>query len=197
VASVIDGCSDQVTKTLTVNPAPTRCDFTINYDGSRGLRSYNFEPTDGNNVGAESGVSYTWYFGTGASSQVSTGAYDYEWDGSYTVTMRAKTSSGCECELTKELVINRTGVSDVINNNGFNVYPNPSTGLFKVEVVNTTKEGQVEVFDIIGNKLFSYTNAEMDAINWTIDLSNQSNGIYMVRYSADNQISTMKIKLIK
>ncbi|MCZ2129446.1 MAG: PKD domain-containing protein [Bacteroidia bacterium] len=196
-ANVVNGCSDQITKTLTVNPAPKRCQFTINYDGSKGLRSYNFEPTDGNNVGAESGVTYTWYFGTGASNQATKGAFDYIEDGSYTVTMRANTSSGCECESTQQLVINRTGVSDVVNNNGFNVYPNPSTGLFKVEVVNTTKEGQVEVFDIIGNKLFSYTHAEMDAINWTIDLSNQSNGVYMVRYSADNQIVTKKIRLVK
>ncbi|MCO6495030.1 MAG: T9SS type A sorting domain-containing protein, partial [Bacteroidetes bacterium] len=189
--------TDEITKTLTVNPAPKRCQFAINYDGSKGLRAYNFEPTDGSVVGAESGVTYTWYFGTGSSNQGGKGEFNYSNDGSYTVTMRAETAAGCLCESSHNLIIDRTDVSDIIGNNSFNVYPNPSTGLFKVEVSNSSIDGVIEVFDVIGNKLLSYTNSEMNEINWTIDLSSYSNGVYMVRYSSNNKTVTKKIKLIR
>lgn len=197
VASITDGCSDEITKTLTVNPSPTRCEFTMNYDGSKGLRAFSFEPTDGVNVGAESGITYSWYFGEGNSMKGTKGAQSFKEDGFYKVTMRAESAAGCFCESTQQLIIDRTGVNEIADGSLFNVYPNPSNGLFKVEIADKATNGLLEVFDILGNKLYSYTATEMNTFNWTIDLSNQSNGLYLIRYSSDNQTATKKVRLIK
>lgn len=197
IASITDGCTDEITKTLTVNPSPTKCQFTANYNGNNGLRAFDFEPTDGNNVGAESGVTYTWYFGDGYIMKGNKGSQDYNQDGTYKVTMRAETALGCVCESSQTIVIDRTSTTTISSKFNFSVYPNPSTGVFKVEVVNADKAGLVEVFDVIGNKIQSYSLTEMNAMNWNIDLSTQSNGIYIIRYVSEGQFATQKVRLMK
>ncbi|MCO6495029.1 MAG: PKD domain-containing protein [Bacteroidetes bacterium] len=197
VANITDGCTDEITKTITVNPSPTKCQFVVNYDGTQGLRAYSFEPTDGSNVGAETGITYSWYFGDGYSMKGAKGTQNYNEDGFYKVTMRAETAAGCLCESSQNLIIDRTGVSNTDANSSFNVYPNPSTGIFNIEIGDQSDKGIIEVFDVLGNKLFNYTSIEMENGNWQIDLSAQSNGIYLIRYTSNNQASTKKVRLMK
>lgn len=197
VASITNGCTDEIVKTLTVSSAPKRCKFDIKYTGDQGIRAYEFVPTDGITTEPESGIIYTWTYGNGQSEQAPIGDYSYSRDGAFVVTMKAESSAGCSCLFSKELIIDRTGVDKVVDEKGFMVYPNPSTGIFKIAVVEPSIEGVIEVYDVIGNLISKYNTAQLEEMNWSIDLSNQSNGIYLIRYTSANQNITKKVKLMK
>ncbi len=83
--------------------------------------------------------------------------------------------------------------TDVIEYSGINrqlkVYPNPTTGLFKIV---TTDVASVEVFDILGQKVISVVKYD----GKYLDLSNFSSGPYFVRIISDSGI-ILSSKLIK
>ena len=74
--------------------------------------------------------------------------------------------------------------------NNIKIYPNPSNGIFAIE---TQEDSTVEVFDMIGKKVYSnkvYVGSS------TIDLSNYTNGIYLL--TVTNQKGNLNtFKLIK
>ena len=81
------------------------------------------------------------------------------------------------------------GVLGVINDliNPYKIYPNPSqTGVFKIDH-NNLSEIKIYVFNILGKHLFDqfYTDE--------INLSNLSDGIYLVKIKFGNQTSVQKL----
>jgi hypothetical protein len=60
----------------------------------------------------------------------------------------------------------------------FDVYPNPVSGMLKLDVVNAEK-GVVTVSDLTGKILGTYNAAEVK----TIDFSNMANGLYLVNFT--------------
>lgn len=72
----------------------------------------------------------------------------------------------------------------------FNIIPNPSDGLFKLDGNPNHLEG-IKVFDLVGNLIKSYP-----AIESTIDLSQYPRGIYIVQLKL-NSGSTMAKKVIR
>ena len=72
----------------------------------------------------------------------------------------------------------------------FNIYPNPSSGIFTLNM-NNILNAKVFVYDTHGNSLF--TKDCRNETNPQIDLSNQSKGIYFVEMVAGNERRTEKI----
>ena len=69
------------------------------------------------------------------------------------------------------------------------IFPNPTTGKFKIEIPQENKNLKFEVFNIVGEKVLAQNSNE-------IDLSNHLKGIYFVTISSDERvISTKKIVL--
>ncbi len=68
------------------------------------------------------------------------------------------------------------------------VYPNPTTGLVNIDGAGKAK---VAVFNITGILVAEYNNLT----EGTIDLSTQANGIYFVKISSDNFVTTKRITL--
>ncbi len=97
------------------------------------------------------------------------------------------------CEVTA-FAIPKYGTPSSINNvnkdNAFMVYPNPSKGVF---TLTNDEEAEVFVYDILGNIVFT---EKVDA-QAKIDLSQLSNGNYILKLVENNQISTKQISIIK
>jgi hypothetical protein len=74
-------------------------------------------------------------------------------------------------------------------NNSLSVYPNPSTGIFQVEL---PAAGRLSVSDVSGRSYYSQFSNEIDT---AIDASNYSKGIYILSFISGNE--HYKIKLIK
>ena len=78
-------------------------------------------------------------------------------------------------------------------NNIINTYPNPSTGILNIELaenVNST----VSIINILGEVVYSQTK---NTKTFTFDLANQPNGIYFVRVTTGNNVSTKRVLLAK
>lgn len=73
----------------------------------------------------------------------------------------------------------------------FKIYPNPTSGLVKVEGV---EGAQVVVYNIMGEVVYSNANAETTT---TIKLSSLQPGNYIVKVINNNEVSTQKITLTK
>lgn len=110
-----------------------------------------------------------------------TGVVDFDY-GAYRINPRS----------AADIVANTTGI-DELNNVNFNIYPNPSNGLFTVEMAKVNNDVTVEVYDVIGRKVY---NATITETLTNIDLSGVKAGIYYVSVnSGDNkEVSRIMIK---
>lgn len=85
-------------------------------------------------------------------------------------------------------------VKENILSNTLNIYPNPSKDKFIVALPSSLTS-EIVVYNLVGEVVFQATNNSTN--NVTIDLSNQSNGIYFVKVKAGNEIATQKLMLSK
>ena len=74
----------------------------------------------------------------------------------------------------------------------FKVYPNPTTGIVNLELTGRTDhKTEVSVSSLVGSEIFR--KEINDATKFQIDLSNQVNGIYMLKVLSGNQQYISKI----
>lgn len=89
-----------------------------------------------------------------------------------------------------------SSVGDISNGSAqFNVYPNPSNGLYTLDFIATSSENiQLEVFNLLGEKVYLQKAVAVNGKNqYQIDLSKMSNGIYFVNVQFKNDRITSKI----
>lgn len=86
------------------------------------------------------------------------------------------------------------GISS-LTNNPFSVYPNPSSGIFNINLKENSPAGfKIEIIDQSGNLIFSKPTEKLH--NYIIDLQEQPAGIYFLRIISENGIHTRKISII-
>lgn len=83
-----------------------------------------------------------------------------------------------------------TASFDKVGENSINLSPNPTTGIFALQVQNINGEFTYEVSDIYGRKVLS-NNSKL--ANTNIDLSEQPHGMYIVSLSANGNQWAKKI----
>ena len=81
------------------------------------------------------------------------------------------------------------GVDD-FNLREFKISPNPVSTSFDIELPDTVENANVEIYDVLGKQLFS---GEISKLNSKIDVTEFSNGIYLVRVSNGKSSQTKRI----
>lgn len=180
VAYYDGGCRDTLTKSLTVSASPI-CDFTIQNQG--GLNNA-FVPANTNYT------KYEWFFGEGGYSTSVSPTYQYLNNGNFVVKLRATNAEGCTCESTKPINAN-TSVKTIQALNGISIYPNPNNGLFTITNTSQTPL-KVEIFNVLGTKI---ATKQTDKGTISINLSDESKGIYLVKVTTNGQTSIHKVTI--
>jgi PKD repeat protein len=196
-AFIKDGCADSITKQVTVNEGPKTCDFEANINYSKGFRGVDFTPVSSQGIGAQDGVSYTWIYDQEGQSRGPAGYNNFQEDGVYRVTMRARNVNGCECVAVKTISINRRGVEDATGLEArINLYPNPNNGMFKVVVgAEAQHDLNIAVYNILGAKVADVpTNGRSSGI-FDVNASELSNGIYLVKITSGGQTAIRKVNI--
>lgn len=93
-----------------------------------------------------------------------------------------------DLELSHDVDLGSAGLTEFLN---FNLYPNPTTGIFSVENV---EHATIDVFNILGNCVAFVNDAQY---NTTIDLSTFAEGTYVVRVTSDQVVKIRKVNLVK
>ena len=93
------------------------------------------------------------------------------------------------------IIKSSSGIEDMQTTSKVDVYPNPSNGLFTINL-SDIKDSKVklEVYNLIGEKVWENNfNKE----NTTINLSQLSKGIYYLSVKSSNNTITKKITIVK
>jgi len=141
-------------------------------------------------------LSTTTYAGTSIAAVTPSGGttpYTYNWTpvsgttdtikglslGTYSVTVTD--ANGCTKTASVD-VTSATGIKAITSNSGtITIYPNPNNGVFNLIMNNEQGMMNVEVYNILGEKVYSNSIFNMQGTIFNIDLSSQADGVYLYR----------------
>ena len=105
-------------------------------------------------------------------------------NGVYSVIVTDTTNN---CSSSTSINVTWIELSDISENGEelyFNIYPNPSSGMFKIELFSNKNEIiDLQIINMLGETVYnkSYVNSSNINHNEKVDLSNQANGIYLLK----------------
>jgi hypothetical protein len=80
----------------------------------------------------------------------------------------------------------------------FEINPNPTTGFATLNVeMDDAQDINVAIFDMTGKLVQSFNDASVTNRKYTVDLSHQPNGVYLVRLMTNGQMATQRVVLSK
>ncbi|HLP10576.1 MAG TPA: HYR domain-containing protein [Flavobacteriales bacterium] len=117
-------------------------------------------------------------------------------NGTHTITYTFTNGSGCSDEATDTYVVDDcTGFTDFAASDLVRVYPNPTQGIFTVELNGTSVTSKtIAITNQLGEKI--YTGNLSGTMN-SIDLSTLANGVYLVRIEGVDFHSTTRLVIQK
>lgn len=89
----------------------------------------------------------------------------------------------------------RNGISTVNNGVEVSVYPNPTTGVFSLQISGEVKFNGMVITNALGQVVYKSDNV-MTAGVQQVDLSQQASGIYFVTLYTNNDVVVKKVKLM-
>jgi hypothetical protein len=107
-----------------------------------------------------------------------------------TYTVNATDANGCSNVATvTQTVSTCTGIQSAINNQqlAVTVYPNPSNGVYTIEVPSTLN---VSVIDVLGKVVYSQ---QLQDGKYTLNLSNLNNGLYILKAESSGAFKTVRL----
>ena len=78
---------------------------------------------------------------------------------------------------------------NIIEKSEVEIYPNPSVGTINFK---NAKNADIEIYNVLGNKVMSFSN-----VSKSVNISELTNGTYIVKINNNNTLSTNRITLIK
>ncbi len=78
-----------------------------------------------------------------------------------------------------------TGTKEILSNSNLTIFPNPSKGIFTIQSSAVSSQLSVEVYNIMGEKVFKETLRSAQGDN-LINLSSEPSGIYFYRVSNED-----------
>lgn len=90
--------------------------------------------------------------------------------------------------------VNPTSTSNIFDNgNEINIYPNPSNGIFTINMVGDFQYTELRIFNSIGHQIRTFENND----NNEVHIKNLSSGIYFVSILKNNELLMTKKIIIK
>lgn len=138
----------------------------------------------------------TWDFGDGDLSTKKDPEHTYSSPGVYNVCLTTFDVDKDSCGLTfcDEVTIEEPdNVGELMSLTDINIYPNPSTGLFLIELEEQHALTYLTVHDNMGKEV---SNMSIRGNMLTLDLTNLPNGVFHVRFHGQEQMaSTTVVKM--
>ena len=179
VAVVNGGCSDSITKAVTINTLPSS-----NFGFTQNQSKIEFKAT-------QSGLEqYRWKFGNGDSGQTNKADYSYDFkknNGLYNVCLTTINLAGCKSTTCKQIQYADTKTLSLQN---AKLYPNPNTGTFTLEI--NQLPATCEVINNIGQILYQ-TSLTQAATKLDLDIAK---GIYWLRIGNSNGVVNYRLVIV-
>ncbi len=137
-------------------------------------------------------TSYSWNFGDANTSTDTDPTHTYASNGTYSITLIAISDCSSDTIIQNVLI---TGIEETSNNNIISCYPNPTNGLFYINI-DCSKIENVEIIieNVIGSIVYSEKIGTILGIyNKQFDFSDFSKGIYYLKINSTTQNFVKKI----
>jgi PKD repeat protein len=146
---------------------------------------------------SQNGVNYAWDFGDNTTSTDENPTHTYAAGGSYTVSLSV--SNNCGTAIYEETVVITSGTSEATWVSGFQLYPNPSTGVFTVSLEGAP---QSEVAFTLFNALGQQVKRDVSEFNTgrlerTFEYGQLAAGFYTLRVEANGEAMYVKVTVSK
>jgi len=149
--------------------APTtvdNCPLTITYDMTGATIGSGSDDVSG--VDFNIGTTTVWYYAEDPSGNIDSS--------SFTVTVN-------DC----------AGIQENPELVGFNVYPNPSEGLYTFEFDNASMENYlIEIFDVDGRSVYN-TSTDAEFVKEVIDIREEARGVYLMKINSDSHSGVYRL----
>lgn len=202
------------TQTITVSPGTTTS-YALSVTDTNGCTSVNADtvvvsveqttPGFSSSVASGNVVSFvnttisglpftsSWDFGDGNTASTTNASHTYTANGTYTVALTISNACGSYTVL-QQVVVTGVGVEEVSVLKDIKVYPNPSEGIFSLEISNIDIDKlNVDVMDITGRVIFTSVEEAKGGLSKTIDLSSFAKGVYYLRLQSGSSSETRRI----
>ncbi len=140
---------------------------------------------NGDTLSAYGAVSYQWYLNNGIINGADDSMYIAVQSGNYTV--QVTDSNGCTAS-SNVVPVNHTGINE-LSSTELNIYPNPSTGNWVIEVAENVLGAGLEVLDNSGRLVYA---ARVESLKTTIN-ADLARGIYLLKVTSGEAITTRKL----
>ncbi len=193
-SSINGGCIDSAKQRVFVinNPAPTGAIVGNSVVTRLSTHTYS--------VPATMGSSYQWIFTNGIGSSNSNNI-SIKWNAIGTIDLKViEFSGGGSCAgdtVYQTITINPgVGLEGYEPNDGFKVYPNPTSGIFNI-TSNQIEPYQINVFDMLGKQIYQAKSNSNNLVT-QLDLSDYDDGVYSIQMiNEDGNSIVQKILLIR
>ncbi len=140
-----------------------------------------------------SATTWAWDFGDGGTSTVQNPNHVYASLGAYNVCLTV--SSGCATGTTCDSIALAVGLEDALGMT-VQLYPNPSAGLFVLEVnAETVGDLRIMIFDAKGTCVLQKTvQVGLGEIQEQLDLSTHSSGLYLIQLEHDGLVHSLRMQ---
>lgn len=115
--------------------------------------------------------------------------------GSHIVLYTIVGANGCSNTAKDTLTVNAcVGIDELTNEMNFNVYPNPTTGIFTLDLTtNSDLKGVLYITSIDGKVVLTDVIEGNGLISKSINISDLANGIYYLKLETKDTIKTYKV----
>ena len=177
IAKADKGCSDSITKAVTVNANPISS-FSHTKTGSK----LELKATQPNNK------NYNWKFGTldSISSPNSNCTFTLTNSNQNKVCLVVTNLAGCISQTCKDVTL---GVSILNSPTNYRLFPNPNTGNFTMDIQAKYGELSMEIINQLGQLIYQ---SELEDGRNQVDL-NLANGMYLIRITNGSQVFNQRL----
>jgi hypothetical protein len=144
------------------------------------------------------GWNSTWTYGDGNIGFGVDGQNNYNNPGPYSVKLEVD-SAGCKFTSIQNITISScVGIQETEFSNNISILPNPSNGNINITVNGASENMSIRVYNILGSEVKRFESTDVaSTFTKSINLSDLSNGTYLIRIASGSNTAVKRITISK
>ena len=149
---------------------------------------------------------FTWDFGDNNLAFTLDGTNTYVAAGNYLLSLAATDANNCKFKRFQNVLVlpsgdaacqTTTGIEDAAFAASVNIVPNPSNGLFNINIRGLKSDLEISIIDLTGKSIYNYSAVNTVDMVKEIDLTDISNGLYLVKFQSGDQSMVERITIAR